>query len=262
MSKKLILITLGTFIATLVIVYFGFIKEYEPHQPIAFSHKIHSGVNNIPCTYCHSYVAKSSQPGIPSVQQCMGCHTYVNAKYDSNDPDRIYEYNGEQIDPNNYLYDGRKRIVFENEIKKLTGYWDRKEPIVWVNYHYVAEHAKFPHKPHIRYGLECTTCHGNVENIDQPRPIVKMQMGWCISCHEEKLDINFKKIAKKHPGMQDLSDFDKRIMSYTGRIRADKLYKNYDHQLGDKHTDEDGAPKLININQEVAWLKDCGTCHY
>ena len=31
------------------------------------------------------------------------------------------------------------------------------------NYHYVPEHAKFPHKPHIRYGLECKTCHGDVE---------------------------------------------------------------------------------------------------
>ena len=62
--------------------------------------------------------------------------------------------------------------------------------------------------------------------------------------------------------MQELSEFDKRIMAYTGRIRAEKLYKDYDHQLGDKHSDKDDAPKLININQEVAWLKDCGTCHY
>ena len=262
MSKKLIFLTIIAFVATVAITYFGFIKEYEPHQPIAFSHKIHSGVNNIPCTYCHSYVAKSSQPGIPSVMECMGCHTYVKAEYDSNDPERLREYKGEVIDPNNYLYDNRKRIVFEEEIKKLTGYWERKEPIVWVNYHYVAEHAKFPHKPHIRYGLECTTCHGNVDEVDIPKPIVKIQMGWCISCHEEKLDANFKQIEANHKGISELSDLDKRIMSHTGRIRSDKLYKDYDHQLGDKHSNKDYAPKLINIEKEVAWLKDCSTCHY
>ena len=125
------------------------------------------------------------------------------------------------------------RDTAQEEIKKLTGYWERKEPIVWVNYHYVAEHAKFPHKPHIRYGLECTTCHGNVEEVDIPKPIVKIQMGWCISCHEEKLDANFKEIEANHKGISELSDLDKRIMSHTGRIRSDKLYKDYDHQLGD-----------------------------
>ena len=129
MSKKLTIVTILALLATVLISYFAFFKDYEPHQPIAFSHKIHSGVNEIPCTYCHAYVGKSSQPGIPSVMECMGCHKYVNAKYDPKDPKRIYEYNGELIDPTNYLYDGRKRINFENEIKKLTGYWERKESI-------------------------------------------------------------------------------------------------------------------------------------
>ena len=87
-------------------------------------------------------------------------------------------------------------------------------------------------------------------------------MGWCISCHEEKLDANFKAIEAKHKGMSELSETDKRIMSHTGRIRSDKLYKDYDHQLGDKHSSKDYAPKLINIEEEVAWLKDCSTCHY
>jgi|TARA_B100001142_G_scaffold101279_3_gene103412 hypothetical protein len=262
LSKKLIIVTISALLSTLLISYFAFFKEYEPHQPVAFSHKIHSGVNKIPCTYCHAYVAKSSQPGIPSVMECMGCHKYVDGKHDPKDPKRIYKYNDESIDPTNYLYDGRKRISFEKEIKKLTGFWERKESIVWVNYHYVPEHAKFPHKPHIRYGLECKTCHGDVENVDIPKPIVKMQMGWCISCHEEKLGKKFEELEEVHKNISKLSDHDKRIMSHTGRIQSKLLYKDFDRKLGDQHKLNTGKEKLININKEVAWLKDCSTCHY
>ena len=93
MSRKLTIVTILALLATIVISYFAFIKDYEPQQPIAFSHKIHAGVNEIPCTYCHAYVAKSSQPGIPSVMECMGCHKYVDGKYDPKDPKRIYKFN-------------------------------------------------------------------------------------------------------------------------------------------------------------------------
>ena len=138
----------------------------------------------------------------------------------------------------------------------------KKESIVWVNYHYVPEHAKFPHKPHIRYGLECKTCHGDVENIDQPRPITTMQMGWCISCHEEKLQKKFDDFEKIHPNISKLSEHEKRNISHTGRIQSRKLYKDFDRKLGDEHKLNKGKEKLININKEVAWLKDCSTCHY
>ena len=43
-------------------------------QPIPFSHRIHAGVNKIPCQYCHAYASRSSEPGIPAVARCVGCH--------------------------------------------------------------------------------------------------------------------------------------------------------------------------------------------
>jgi len=261
LSKKLALITISAFFLALVAIYFAFLRVVSPYQPIAFSHKIHVGVNNIPCQYCHSYVAKSSQPGIPSVMECMGCHQYVKAEYDPKDPKTVYQYKGKPINPNDYLYDGRRRIKFEDEIKKLAGYWERKEDIPWVNYHYVPEHAKFPHKPHIRYGLECKTCHGNVEDVDIPKPIVNIKMGWCISCHEEKLDKNFKELEDIHKGISELSELEKRIMTHTGRIPYNKLYKDK-KKLGEVWTETQESERLINIDKEVAWLKDCSTCHY
>src|SRR6202048_695841 len=43
-------------------------------QPIPFSHRVHAGVNKIPCQYCHAYASRSSEPGIPAVARCVGCH--------------------------------------------------------------------------------------------------------------------------------------------------------------------------------------------
>ena len=191
----------------------------------------------------------------------MGCHKYVKAEYDPKDPKRIYKFKDKLINPTDYLYDGRKRINFEDEIKKLTVYWEKKEPIPWVNYHYVPEHAKFPHKPHIRYGLECKTCHGDVENVDIPKPIVNIKMGWCVSCHEQILDKNFKELEDIHKGISNLSDLDKRIMTHTGRIPTNELYKDK-KKLGEPWGSSDSSERIINIDKEVAWLKDCSTCHH
>jgi len=137
------------------------------NQPIAFSHKIHAGENQIPCQYCHYDVAKGPSPAIPSIKACMGCHNYVGGT------DREYNYNG-------------RTINFKDEIGKLKGYWAKQEPIVWNKYHFVPDFARFKHRPHIRANLECATCHGDVKNVDLVVPVHKLEMGWCMSCHREK----------------------------------------------------------------------------
>src|SRR5215813_360843 len=48
-----------------------------PRQPIFFRHDIHAGQYKIQCQYCHYSVGASSEPGIPSVQTCMGCHVII-----------------------------------------------------------------------------------------------------------------------------------------------------------------------------------------
>ena len=45
-----------------------------PRQPVFFRHDIHAGQFKIQCQYCHYSVAVSPEPGIPSMQTCMGCH--------------------------------------------------------------------------------------------------------------------------------------------------------------------------------------------
>ena len=52
----------------------GVDQGYMPIQPIHYSHKIHSGANQIECQYCHSSAKKSKHSGIPSLNVCMNCH--------------------------------------------------------------------------------------------------------------------------------------------------------------------------------------------
>jgi hypothetical protein len=86
-------------------------------------------------------------------------------------------------------------------------------------------------------------------------------MGWCISCHEQTLDKNFKELEEIHKSISNLSDLDKRIMSHTGRIPINKLYKDNNKKLGQQWESNENSEKLINIDKEIAWLKDCSTCH-
>lgn len=141
-----------------------------PEQPIVFSHKIHAGENQIPCQYCHLYVTKSTTAGIPSLQRCMGCHNQVV---------------GRDVD---YKFDG-KTINIQKEIQKLKTYWEKSQAegvsqIKWIRVHSLPEFVHFTHKRHILFGFDCSACHGDVKNMDVVYRVNKLEMGWCISCHE------------------------------------------------------------------------------
>ena len=57
----------------------GVTTNYQPEQPIAFSHKIHAGDNGIDCNYCHSSARSSKTAGIPSANVCMNCHANITS---------------------------------------------------------------------------------------------------------------------------------------------------------------------------------------
>lgn len=129
-------------------------------QPIKFSHKIHAGDNKIPCQYCHIYARRSQVSGAPPVQICMGCHKLIGTNL--------------------------------SEIKKLTKFWNDKEPIPWVKIHDVPDFVRFIHKKHINArnktypkGLQCQECHGPVQEmhvVEKFNPDFGL-MGWCLECH-------------------------------------------------------------------------------
>ena len=133
-----------------------FKNKQTPDQPIAFSHKIHVGKVGLDCQLCHETVDKSTFAGIPAVAKCMSCHKSVAA-------DRP-------------------------EIQKLAGYWEREEPIEWNRVHRIRirNYVYFSHKRHIKAGIDCAHCHGEVRYMDKLRRVRSLEMGWCVSCHLSK----------------------------------------------------------------------------
>jgi hypothetical protein len=125
-----------------------------PRQPIFFRHDIHAGQYEIDCQYCHSYVERGWNPGIPSTASCMGCHLIVGTG--------------------------------NAEVQKLRDAHAADEPIEWIEVHRVAQFVRFPHMRHVVNGeLECTECHGEVERMPQVYQVPSLKMGWCVGCHME-----------------------------------------------------------------------------
>ncbi len=149
----------------------GVTTNYAPAQPIAFSHKIHAGVNGVDCNYCHSSARHSKHSGIPSANVCMNCHTYINEGSISGTEEinKIYEAVG--FDPSTRTY--------------IEGY--EQKPIEWIRIHNLPDHAYFNHSQHVvAGGLECQECHGPVEEMEVLYQHSELTMGWCIDCHRTK----------------------------------------------------------------------------
>jgi hypothetical protein len=133
-------------------------KGYRPEQPINFSHIVHVQKNKMQCQYCHWNVSKASYAAIPSVELCMGCHKLVKGKDEAS----------------------------QAEIKKLEEYYDKGEQIPWEKVHVMPNHYKFNHKRHVKGGIACHECHGQVPEMAVVERVSSMKMGWCVDCHRQK----------------------------------------------------------------------------
>ncbi len=163
-------------------------QGYQPTQPIYFSHKVHAGINQINCLYCHNSAWEGKHAGIPTLNICMNCHKSIS------------EYAGPAL----HDEDG-KEISGTAEIKKLYEYagftpgpgavWDpakAKSP-AWVKIHNLPDHVYFNHAQHTRVGgVACQSCHGNIQDMDKVYQASALSMGWCINCHREaKVAFNY-----------------------------------------------------------------------
>ncbi|MFQ5652706.1 MAG: cytochrome c3 family protein [bacterium] len=125
--------------------------SYRPKQPIAYSHKLHAGDLGIDCRYCHSFAEESHEANIPSTQTCMNCH---------------------------------KLIFKESEkLPPLLESWATGKPIEWIRVHKVPDYAYFPHHLHLRAGVGCESCHGNVAEMELVMQTKPLSMNWCLDCH-------------------------------------------------------------------------------
>ena len=191
----------------------------SPEQPLPFSHKLHAGELAMDCQFCHNEARNSIHGGVPPVQMCMSCHQHI--KTDNPNVQKIHQH-----------YCGQpKCTVAEDEFGQPVPPANA-QAIPWKKVHDLPDYVNFSHKRHVRAGVNCTECHGQVqlqgdytwETVThegkemQIRAVSSvmvrestLQMGWCIDCHAS------------HPSVE----------------------QNYG----------DGAP------QRRAELKDCWTCH-
>ena len=198
----------------------GIDQGYMPIQPIHYSHKIHSGDNQIDCQYCHSSARVSKHSGIPSLNVCMNCH------------ENIAEYDGEED-----LEKGYTKDFYTNEIKKLykaVGWDENKriytgdvEPVKWVRIHNLPDFVYFNHSQHVNVaGVECQTCHGPVEEMEIAYQHSSLTMGWCINCHRET-NVNVKDneyYTKIHEELSKKYGVEKLTIAQMGGLECGKCH--------------------------------------
>jgi len=219
----------------------GVVEEYQPSQPIAFPHAIHTGTNGIDCKYCHNSVTSSKSAGLPTVNVCMNCHKQINGRTPAQQEQIAKLYKSAGWDPAG--------------AGKYTG---KSTPIIWNKVHVLPDHVYFNHSQHVVVGgIDCKQCHGDMTkmvetakvqpvselnkiegNIPLTRPT--LTMGWCIECHGEK-EISTGSIDTRNDGYYN--EIHKRLLN------NDKtLYGSYL---------KDGK---VTVNELGGW--ECAKCHY
>ena len=189
----------------------GVAQGYQPDQPIAFSHKIHAGDNAINCKYCHFGAEKGKTAGIPPDNVCMNCHKYIKTGTltGADEIAKIY-----------------KALDYNPETQT---YGKNQKPIQWVRIHNLPELTYFNHSQHVKVaGVECQTCHGEVQNETVAKQFAPLTMQWCIDCHRTTP----VKMAGNH------------------------YYDDYHKELLKKY----GSDSLITV--ERIGGTECSKCHY
>jgi mono/diheme cytochrome c family protein len=201
----------------------GVEQNYQPEQPIAFSHALHAGENQIDCNYCHSSARHSKHSGIPSANVCMNCHMYVDGSEITDDAGNL-KYDGEGSPEIAKIYTA---IGWDAENREYIEGYEQK-PIKWVRIHNLPDLAYFNHSQHVNVGqLECQECHGPVETMEEVYQYSELTMGWCINCHRET-EVQFNE---------------------------NEYYQDFHEELNEKYHGE-------KITAEKIGGLECGKCHY
>jgi cytochrome c551/c552 len=205
--------------------------NYQPEQPIYYSHKVHAGINQINCLYCHGNAWESKHAAIPSVNVCMNCHK------------TIQEYKGPALhDENGDEINGTAEIA---KLYKYAGFdptkpdaWDPSmaKPVEWIKIHNLPDHVYFNHSQHVRAGkVQCQTCHGEITAMDEVKQVSELSMGWCVNCHREtKVDFNYN--------------------DSTGGNKFYSIYEKFHNDI------KSGRMDSVTVN-DIGGL-ECQKCHY
>jgi hypothetical protein len=142
--------------------YQGYYSEYFSQvntfreQPVMFSHKHHVNGLGIDCRYCHTSVEISSNAGIPPTHTCMSCHSQV--------------WTGAPI------------------LEPVRESYRTGTPLEWIRVHDLPDFVYFNHSIHVKKGIGCTSCHGQIDQMPLTMQTNTLFMGWCLDCHRNPED--------------------------------------------------------------------------
>jgi mono/diheme cytochrome c family protein len=230
----MLLFIVGGFFVIQAAIGLGRTKNYEPLQPIYYSHKVHAGINQISCLYCHGGAWDSRHASIPSLNICMNCHKAINT-YEKGP--KLHDEEGNEID-------GSAEI---QKLYKYAGFkpgqdWDpeKAKPIEWTRVHNLPDHVYFNHSQHVRVGnVQCQTCHGEITNMDVAKQYAELSMGWCINCHRTS-KVNFDVDEHGNPN-----------------AKGNKFYSLYE-----KFHNDIKAGRMDSVTVEAIGGTECQRCHY
>jgi len=178
-SVVLILFVLGGYWVVEGAIGLGRQQGYQPVQPIFYSHRVHAGINQISCLYCHSNAMDSRHATVPPLNVCMNCHAAIN---DYTHGPKLYREDGSEVDGTQEI----QKLYSYTGYDPKTGKYNMEDakPVEWVKIHNLPDHVFFSHAQHTRAGqVQCQTCHGPITEMDEVKQFAPLSMGWCINCH-------------------------------------------------------------------------------
>ncbi|WP_263138805.1 cytochrome c3 family protein [Pseudomonas sp. RIT-PI-AD] len=200
------LVTLGGLIGVFIVALLLERSDYQTgrgwvvRQPVPFSHQHHAGALRIDCRYCHAGVEDSPRAGFPPTHTCMSCHSQLWTQADMLAPVR--------------------RSLEENR------------PLRWNRVVALPDYVYFQHDVHVRSGVGCVSCHGQVERMPLLHKAEPLSMSFCLDCHRDPAP----------------------------RLRPPEAVTDMDW-----HTDEDrrqlGERLMRERHIDPARLTSCGVCH-
>lgn len=126
--------------------------QFQPiAQPVDFDHRHHVRDDHIDCLYCHASAEDAAVVTIPSAAVCMGCHAQI--------------WNRSPL------------------LARVREAYYADAPIHWQRVHHLPDFVYFHHGAHVRAGIACAVCHGDVGSMAAVYQQAPLSMGWCLECH-------------------------------------------------------------------------------
>ncbi|MEM9914907.1 MAG: cytochrome c3 family protein [Planctomycetota bacterium] len=229
-------------------------KNYQPKQPIPYSHELHVGQLGMDCTYCHTSVNNAAFAAVPPVETCITCHNPAD---------------GSGVKKTSPKLEPLHRAV-QPYLDAATGYPthepgtedapnprnpDQGKPIEWIKVHDIADYAYFSHQAHVTKGVSCVSCHGRVDRMGEEGvyQVENLSMGWCIDCHRAP-----EKHLRPPEEVTNLAWTPLDDEEVIAAIKAGTI----------KEGDVDAAQLLVGLRvkeqynvHNAAYMQACSTCH-